>query len=91
MAQAIKIKPDEALKINPDEYKEDLRLELLILLDEFKRLGSGAVAEIKKILGIQQNVRKVQLLCLILSCCKSKRLKSKPKTIALDGIANVKR
>ncbi len=39
----------------------------------------------------QHSVRKVQLQCLILSCCTSKRLKSKPNTIVLDGIANVKR
>ncbi len=34
MVQAIKSEPDEAVKIDPDEYQEDLRLELLILLDE---------------------------------------------------------
>jgi hypothetical protein len=51
MAQAIKSEPDEAVKIDPDEYKEDLRLELLILLDELRRLGFCAVAEIEKILN----------------------------------------
>jgi hypothetical protein len=30
MAQAIKSEPDKAVKIYPDEYEEDLRLELLI-------------------------------------------------------------
>ncbi len=34
MAQAIKSEPDEAVKIDPDEYKEDLRLEFLNLPDE---------------------------------------------------------
>jgi hypothetical protein len=47
MAQALKSDPDEAVNIDPDENKEDLRAELLILLDELKRWGSGAVAEIE--------------------------------------------
>ncbi len=51
MAQAIKGKPDEGVTINPDEYKEDLRLELLILLDELKQLGAGTVPEIEKFLN----------------------------------------
>jgi hypothetical protein len=41
--------------------------------------------------GIHQSVRKVPLQGQILSCCTSKRLKSKPNMILLDGIANVKR
>ena len=37
----------EASDIDPDEIKDDLRADLVMLLDELKLLGSEAVAEIK--------------------------------------------
>jgi hypothetical protein len=50
MAQAIQDMNDEEMIDNRDEQKDDLRVELYMLLDELKRIGSSIVLEVEKFL-----------------------------------------